>query len=157
MRETHPVPSIGGVGVTALGAVGSVSFPGASVSVAAGAGSVDVQTTAVVLPAVNTSRRVGFQVDHNQALASLITRAGDVAVMVAWLNDGTQTIQSLATGLLATGAAPALTGFLVTGVGWTATLNADHTVTLAVTKDPVITRAVQSRYWLGEVVAQAAP
>lgn len=157
MRETHPVPSMGGVGVSPLGVVGGAAFPGASVTVASGAGSVDVQTTAAALLAVNTSRRVGFQVDHNQALASLVTRAGEVALMVAWLNNGTQTIQSLATGLLTTGAAPALTGYLVTGVGWTATLNADHTVTLAITKDPAITRAVQSRYWLGEVVTQAAP
>lgn len=155
MRETHPVPSMGGVGVTPLG----VPPPtvGADTSVAAGAGYVTLQTTVALLAAANTSTRVGFQVDHNQALASLVTRAGDVAFMVAWLNDGTQTIQDLGSGTVASGATPSITGVLVTGVGWQATLDASHRVVLDLARDAVIARNASSRYWIGETSIQVPP
>jgi len=129
----------------------------AAVNIPTGAGYTTMQTTAALLAANNTSRSVSFSVSHNQALATLITRSGAAEFMVARLNDGTQTIQSLATGLLTTGAAPALTGFLITGVGWQATLNADGTVTFALARNAGFDRSALCRYWAGDLVTQVAP
>jgi len=130
---------------------------GADVSVATGAGYVDLQTTAAMLAANNTARLVSFSVKHNEALASLMIRAGSAAVMVARLNDGTQTIQSLASGLPETGATPALTGTLCTGVGWQITLNANGTVTFALAQDAAVARSAKCRYFFGDLDTQVAP
>jgi hypothetical protein len=129
----------------------------ADVSVPTGAGYVTLQTTAVLLSANDTARDVGVKIRHNQALASLMVRTGSFSVMVARLNDGTQTIQSLASGLPETGATPVLTGTLQTGVGWQATLNADGTVTIALAQDAVIARSAKCRYWVTETDTQVAP
>jgi hypothetical protein len=130
---------------------------GADVSIAAGSGYVTVQTTSAMLAANNTARLVSFSVKHNQALASLMVRAGSAAFLVARLNDGTQTIQSLATGLYTTAAAPVLTGTLATGVGWQATLNANGTVTFDLAKDAAVARSAKCRYFFGDLDTQVAP
>lgn len=133
------------------------SIRGSVTSIATGAGYVTLQTSEALLSVANQSCRIGFQVDYNDALASLNTYAGDVALMVAWLNDGTQTIQNLADGTSASGATPVLTGTLATGLGWQATLNASHQVVFALAQDAAIARSGQSRYWVSERVAQVAP
>jgi hypothetical protein len=127
------------------------------VSVGTGAAYTPVQTTAAMLAANNTSRLVSFALTHNEALANLEVGAGSVALMVARLNDGSQRIQSLASGLPADGAAPSLTGTLVTGVGWEATLNANGTVTIAVLEDATEDRSVNSRYFFTPLTLQVAP
>jgi hypothetical protein len=130
---------------------------GADVSVATGAGYVTLQTTAAVLSAVNTCCDVSFKIRYNEALASKVVRTGSLAVMVARLDDGDQTIQSLASGLPETGATPVLTGTLQTGVGWQATLNADGTVTIALAQDAAIARSAKSRYYVDDLDTQVAP
>jgi len=127
-------------------------------SIGSGGGTYDtVQTTATMLAANNTSRLVSFELTHNEALANLEVGSGSVALMVARLNDGSQRIQSLATGLPDDGAAPSLTGTLVTGVGWEATLNANGTVTIAVLEDAAEDRSVNSRYFFTPLTLQVAP
>ena len=129
----------------------------ASVNIPAGAGYTTMQTTVALIAANNTSRNVAFAVTHNQALASLDTVPGSAEFMVARLNDGTQTITSEQTGLSNTGATPTLTGFLVTGVGWQVTLNANGTVTFDLARNAGFDRAAQCRYWYGDLVTQVAP
>ena len=154
------VGQITGLRTVATGGLDSVttagSVPGTSTSIGTGAGTTTILTTEVLLSAANQSVRCGIQIDLNQALASLEVEPGDLAFVVAWLNDGTQTIWDLTTGLSASGATPALTGF-VAGVGWVATLNATHQIVLSIDQDAAINRRGHARYWVGERVAQVAP
>jgi len=130
---------------------------GSPVTVGTGAGYVTLQTTTALLKAANTSARLGVQIDHNEAVANKITGAGDFAVLVAWLNDGTQTIQNLGDGTSSSGATPAITGTLVTGIGWRATLDAQHRVVIELAQDGIKQRKAQARYWCGEEASQVDP
>jgi len=129
----------------------------AAVSVAIGAGYVDIGTTAALLTAKNTSLYVEFDVTNNRALASHITRFGSLKCGVAWLDDDTLTIESLDNNTVASGAAPAVTGAFGSGVGWRLTFNAGHTVTLAIQQDAAIARSVNARYWFAATDTQVAP
>jgi len=130
---------------------------GSDVSIGTGAGYTEVQTTRVLLYVKNTDVVVRFWVGHNQALASHVSAGGWLEVLVAWLDNDTQTVQSTLTGISASGATPALTGNLVTGVGWRVTMQADHTVKLEILKDAAIDRNARSRYWVGSKVTQVSP
>lgn len=129
----------------------------APTTVATGAGYVTVHTTAALLAVKNTSVPLRFSVSQNRALASHEIGQGDVALMVAWLDDDTQRIQSTKTGIDDSGATPALTGNTQTGIGWRATLNADHTVTLEIAQDAAVARSITSRVFVGPTTTQVDP
>ena len=131
---------------------------GTAVSVPTGAGYVDVQTTHQLMNTTNQSAVVRWWVEHNQALASNITRGGWIEVLVAVQNTGLNaTIQSTLTGIAAAGPVPVLTGYLVTGVGWRVSFDLIRTATLSILQDAAIARSVQARYWYGCQDTQVAP
>jgi hypothetical protein len=130
---------------------------GADVSVTTGAGFVLLQTTAAVLTVKNTLVRVGFEVSHNELLATKVPGAGSVSVVVAWLDDNSLWVQSLATGFTQVGATPTLTGTLISGVGWQLVFNANHTVSLWLAQDAIIARSARARNWHGSVVTMVNP
>ena len=169
IANASSVPSVPGSGGTVYVGSGILYYTGSessamlspkvgtTTSITTGAGYVEIQETAVALTVKNTSRRVVFDIDHNEDLDGYATGAGSLEVVVGWLNNDTQIIQSLITGLSDSGATPSLTGSLVTGVDWQITLNADHTVALDIAQDAATERSATSRYWFREIVTQVDP
>lgn len=134
-------------------------IPLTKVSVAVGGGYIPVGTTPVVLATNNTTRRVSFVVEMNEALASLQPPlAAPLAFYVARLNDGSQSIESLANGMVAgPAAAPMISGTLIPGIGFQATLNANGTVTVDLQQSALVARSVKLRYWISDPDTQTDP
>jgi len=133
-------------------------IPSGPVSLGTGAAYIPVQTTPPLLTANNTSVRVSFIVSFNPAVAGLVPPSpGTVAVVVYRLNNGSQAIRSLATGIPVTGATPVLTGTIVTGDGWQVTLNANGSVELALAQDAVTNRSGSSRMFWSDGDEQVDP
>jgi hypothetical protein len=130
---------------------------GSNVSIGTGAGYTVVQTTDVLLYQKNRDVVLKWWVGHNETLANHVSEGGWIEVLVAWLDDDSQSVQSTLTGGSAAGATPQLTGNLVTGVGWRVTVNANHTATLELLQDAVTNRSAKARYWTGSVDDQVSP
>jgi len=127
-----------------------------SVLVPSGASETDVQTTIVLLTVKNTARSGRFTLTMNKSLDQVAVRAGEVEFAAAWLDDGTQTIEQTNADNADSGATPAITVTLPNAVDVVLTLNADHTVTLAVHEDGTYARSVDSNYTLERITGQIA-
>ncbi len=124
--------------------------------VPAGASTTPVQTTIALLTEKNTARSGRITLTMSKSLDQAAVRAGEIEFAVAWLDDGTQTIEQTNANNANSGATPTITVAMPNTVDIVLLLNADHTVTISVTQDATYARSVDSNYTLERITSQIA-